>query len=57
MGGDENKRFMLKRFKEFILEINNKPMIKQKESLLESFNIWKRDSSQTDDVLILGIRF
>ena len=57
MGGDENKRFMLKRFKEFILNINKKPMAKQKESLLESFNIWKGNSDQTDDVLILGIRF
>ena len=57
MGGNENKRFMLKRFKEIILNINKKPMAKQKESLLESFNIWKGNSDQTDDVLVLGIRF
>ena len=57
MGGDENKRFMLKRFKEFILEIHKKPMAKQKESLLENFNIWKGNADQIDDVLVLGIRF
>jgi len=57
IGGDENKRFMLKRFKELILEIHKKPMAKQKESLTETFNNWKRNFDQTDDVLVLGIRF
>ena len=32
-------------------------MIKQKELLIETFNIWKGNFDQTDDGLILGIRF
>jgi CheY-like chemotaxis protein len=57
LGGNENKRYMLKRFREYILEINNKSMIKQKELLIENLNLWKGSFDQTDDVLVFGIRF
>ena len=56
-GGPENKKFMIKRFKEYLLKINDYPMLKQKELLIETFNTWKGISDQTDDVLVLGIRF
>jgi serine phosphatase RsbU (regulator of sigma subunit) len=57
LGGEENKRYMIKRFKEFILEISNKSMSEQKQLFSENLTGWKGDSDQTDDILIFGIHF
>jgi phosphoserine phosphatase RsbU/P len=57
LGGEENKRFMIKRFKELVLQIINKSMSEQKQLFFENFNAWKGDSDQTDDILIFGIHF
>lgn len=48
---------MIKRFKEFILKINNKSMSEQKQLFFENFMEWKGNSDQTDDILIVGIHF
>jgi phosphoserine phosphatase RsbU/P len=57
LGGEENKRFMIKRFKELVLQIKNKSMNEQKQLFFENFIAWKGDSDQTDDVLVFGICF
>jgi len=56
-GGPDNKRFMIKHLKELLLGNHNNTMIRQKEILTEELNRWKGDSIQTDDILVLGIRF
>jgi Response regulator containing a CheY-like receiver domain and a GGDEF domain len=56
-GGPENRRFMLKHLKEILLINQNKPMILQKEILTKELNWWKGDLVQTDDILVMGIRF
>jgi serine phosphatase RsbU (regulator of sigma subunit) len=56
-GGSANKRFMIKRLKELLLGNYKKTMIRQKEILIEELNRWKGDLVQTDDILVLGIRF
>lgn len=58
-GGPEikSKRFMIKRFKEILLANNSLPLEKQREILLSELTTWKGDSDQTDDILVLGIRF
>jgi CheY-like chemotaxis protein len=56
-GGLENRRFMIKHLKEILLGNHNKSMIQQKEIITEELNRWKGDSVQTDDILVLGIRF
>jgi len=56
-GGPGNRRFMIKQLKELLLVNHNNTMIRQKEIITEELNRWKGDSIQTDDILVLGIRF
>ncbi len=58
-GGPEakTKRFMIKKFKEILLANHLLPLEQQKETLLSELLTWKGDSDQTDDILVLGIRF
>jgi DNA-binding response OmpR family regulator len=56
-GGPVSKRFMIKRFKDILLKSNKLPLEEQREILLSEFLMWKGDSDQTDDILVLGIRF
>ena len=48
---------MIKHLKEILLGNHNKTMIQQKEILIKELNQWKGDLVQTDDILVLGIRF
>ncbi|MBG16176.1 MAG: hypothetical protein CL853_07470 [Crocinitomicaceae bacterium] len=54
-GGEKNKKFLLRRFKEKIIELKNIPMNQQKEVFNQTFNLWKGDQEQVDDVLVIGI--
>jgi phosphoserine phosphatase RsbU/P len=53
MGG---KKFKYNRFKDLLLKINQLPLAKQKEILIEEHNKWKGNLEQVDDVLIMGFR-
>jgi serine phosphatase RsbU (regulator of sigma subunit)/Tfp pilus assembly protein PilF len=55
-GGPKGKRFMLKNFKTLLREIYNKSMDEQKELLNETLDNWMTESSQIDDILVMGIR-
>lgn len=55
-GGPEHKKFMSRRFINLLTEESAKPCDDQKKALEETFNNWKGDEPQIDDVLILGIR-
>jgi serine phosphatase RsbU (regulator of sigma subunit)/ligand-binding sensor domain-containing protein len=55
-GGPDGKKFMMKRLKEMLLSIHMEPMKKQKEKLLSALNEWMKDSSQIDDILLMGIK-
>ncbi|MCX6296778.1 MAG: tetratricopeptide repeat protein [Bacteroidetes bacterium] len=55
-GGESGKKFMTKRFKDLLLSIHNKPIPEQEALLEKSLNDWKKDISQVDDILVLGIR-
>ncbi|MFL5762325.1 MAG: tetratricopeptide repeat protein [Bacteroidia bacterium] len=55
-GGPEGKKFMTKRFKELLLSIHMKPAQEQEALLEKSLNDWKKNVSQVDDILVLGIR-
>ncbi|HDY88453.1 MAG TPA: tetratricopeptide repeat protein [bacterium] len=56
-GGPNDKRFMKKRFKELLLSLQPKSMEEQKEILDKTIEEWKGDREQTDDILIIGVRF
>lgn len=55
-GEATNKKFMSKRLKNKLLEMNNLDMKQQQEELRTSFNSWKGNTTQIDDVLVFGIK-
>lgn len=54
-GGELDKRFTKKRFKDLIASVATEPMIIQKHTLEKTFAEWKGPREQVDDILILGI--
>jgi serine phosphatase RsbU (regulator of sigma subunit) len=55
-GGPKGKKFKYKQLQEKLLEISNKPLAEQKSILEITFDDWKGNNEQTDDVLIIGIK-
>lgn len=55
-GGEKGKKFMLKNFKQLLIEIAELPLDRQEEALRTAYNNWKGDTEQIDDVLVIGIR-
>jgi serine phosphatase RsbU (regulator of sigma subunit) len=55
-GGEENQKFMSKRFTKLLLEIHQLPLEEQHKKLDSVFEDWRGKNDQTDDVLILGVR-
>lgn len=51
------KKFKYKPFKQFLLSIHQLEMGEQKEHLDRTFDIWKGDFEQVDDVCIIGLKF
>jgi len=54
-GGDNNKKFNKKNFKELLLSLNDMPMSDQEHYLDYVFQNWKQKNPQTDDVTVVGI--
>jgi serine phosphatase RsbU (regulator of sigma subunit) len=55
-GGPKGKKFKYKALKEVLLSIQTKSMEEQKEILHSTFEKWKGNLEQVDDVLIIGVR-
>ncbi|MGB3466816.1 MAG: SpoIIE family protein phosphatase, partial [Cyclobacteriaceae bacterium] len=55
-GGPQDKKFMAKRLRELFTEVSELPMKDQKEIITQRFQEWKKDTDQTDDVMMLGFR-
>jgi serine phosphatase RsbU (regulator of sigma subunit) len=56
-GGENSRKYMVKRFYRYLDEIHHLPLIRQKEKLVHEFINWRGDAhNQTDDVLIIGIK-
>jgi len=55
-GGPSNKKFKGKQLKELFLSIVEKPMNEQREVLDSTFERWRGNGEQIDDVTIMGIR-
>jgi PAS domain S-box-containing protein len=56
-GGPENRKFGPKRLREHIMEVFHKPMASAHEVFDTEWENWKGDEKQTDDVLLIGIKF
>lgn len=55
--GENNEQFTTKRLKGIIAENSDSSTKNQKQALLEEFLFWKKNNKQTDDVLVLGVRW
>jgi len=56
-GGDENKKYLIKHFREILEKIHSLPMTEQKAKLNTAIENWKKQNTQTDDILVIGIKF
>jgi len=63
LGGERRKRFMTSRFKQLLLEIQDRIMFDQKAILEQTLNEWmgltdayEKTHEQIDDILVMGIR-
>lgn len=55
-GGESDKKFLSKNFKNLLLNIQHLEMAKQKEFLEETLKKWMGNTSQVDDILVIGVR-
>jgi serine phosphatase RsbU (regulator of sigma subunit) len=55
-GGDSDKKLNHRRFKEILSQAFELPVGLQRNFLEKKFEGWRRDTEQTDDVCIMGIR-
>ncbi len=55
-GKETDKPLGSKRFKELLLKNSNLELSEQKQNLIDFLNTWQGDKSQTDDILVAGVK-
>jgi ligand-binding sensor domain-containing protein/serine phosphatase RsbU (regulator of sigma subunit) len=55
-GGKDRKKYKYGKFRDFLLDIHQEPMDRQREFLGKELNRWMGQYEQIDDVLVMGIR-
>jgi len=55
-GGPKGRKFMYKPFQNLLLKNHDKSMELQKEILDTTFEEWKGDHDQVDDVIVIGMK-
>lgn len=55
-GGPKGKKFLYTHFKKQLTDISHEPMKRQQQLLAETFDQWKNEYMQVDDVLVIGIK-
>jgi serine phosphatase RsbU (regulator of sigma subunit) len=55
-GGSENKKFMYRRFRYLLMTIYKFPVADQKSILEENIKTWMGNTSQIDDILVIGFK-
>lgn len=56
-GGEQNRRFYSKNFIQLIQDIHHLPFEEQEQRLADTFDRWKGNQNQTDDVTVFGFYF
>ncbi len=56
-GGEQHKKFSLRRFKEILLQLSSHPMSEQGLLINMLLEDWRKDVRQTDDILVIGLRW
>ncbi|NQV52476.1 MAG: tetratricopeptide repeat protein [Flavobacteriales bacterium] len=55
-GGENGKKYKSVKFKAFLKELSNSPLVDQKTLLDREFETWKSDQEQIDDVCVIGLK-
>ncbi|NOZ47960.1 MAG: SpoIIE family protein phosphatase [Chlorobi bacterium] len=55
-GGKDGKKFLSKRLKQLLIDINMLSMDEQRKIIHSNFESWKGNNEQVDDVLLVGVR-
>tara|TARA_Y100000385_G_scaffold279744_1_gene329830 strand:- start:256 stop:1830 length:1575 start_codon:yes stop_codon:yes gene_type:complete len=55
-GGPKGKKYMVKRFKNFLKEMSKLTIDEQRVKVQEEFHDWKGKYDQVDDICVMGIR-
>jgi serine phosphatase RsbU (regulator of sigma subunit) len=55
-GGEKGKKFKYKKLQSLLLSVRHEPMEKQEQILLDTFEVWRSQLEQVDDVLVIGLR-
>lgn len=56
LGGPRDRKYMKRRFYNFLSVLKNLPVDEQTNKLEEEHKAWKQNKEQTDDILIIGMR-
>ena len=56
-GGEKYRKYTKLKFKEKLIEIEQKALSEQKEILEETLQNWKGDKEQTDDITVMAVRW
>jgi serine phosphatase RsbU (regulator of sigma subunit)/Flp pilus assembly protein TadD len=56
-GGERGKKFMTKKFKQLLKDIQPLSLTEQKDKLNSEIEDWMKDTEQTDDIIVTGIQF
>ncbi len=55
-GGEDGRKYMTKRFREYLQTLEKYPLSEQKDKLYDEFIKWRGEREQIDDVLVFGIK-
>ncbi len=55
-GGPRDKKFMIRRLRELLIEIHTKSMDEQKKILYDTIQQWRGSGEQIDDILFIGVK-
>lgn len=55
-GGENGKKFMMKKFQRLLVEVSTLPVSEQQKRLDDEIEAWRGDHEQVDDILVIGVR-
>lgn len=57
LGGLDNKKFLVKRFRKLLIDIQKFPLKEQETILNKTLKDWQKHNEQVDDITIMGVRW